>query len=118
MALRSNNRARALAVACAAVGFIAASGAVQAQTVATWTVTSAPLVGPETAINFCKQVRTKTARDAVRICLSKVAINLPFEDFAVTAGKVCKTKWKAVSTNGTGYVYANSLARALTPACP
>jgi hypothetical protein len=114
MALRSNNRARALAVACAAVGFIAASGAVQAQNVS-WTVTSVVPVAP---INFCKAVVSKTARDAVRICLSKVAINLPITDFAVTAIPVCKSKWKAVSVNGTGYVYANSLARALTPACP
>ena len=78
MALRSNNRARALAVACAAVGFIAASGAVQAQNVS-WTVTSVVPVAP---INFCKAVVSKTARDAVRICLSKVAINLPITDFA------------------------------------
>ena len=113
MALRSNNRARALAVACAAVGFIAASGAVQAQTVA-WTVTGVPAP----TISFCKAVMTKTARDAVRICLSKVAINLPIADFLVTAIPVCKSKYKAVSVNGTGYVYANSLARVLTPACP
>ncbi len=114
MALRSNNRARALAVACAALGFIAASGAVQAQNVS-WTVTS---VIPAAPINFCKAVVSKTARDAVRICLSKVAINLPFEDFAVTAIPVCKSKYKAVSINGTGYVYSVSLARILTPTCP
>ena len=113
MALRSNNRARVLAVACAALGFIAASGAVQAQTVA-WTVTGIPAV----PISFCKAVMTKTARDAVRICLSKVAINLPITDFAVTAGIACKSKYKAQSVHGIGYVYANSLARVLTPACP
>ena len=115
MALRSNNRARALAVACAAVGFIAASGAVQAQNVS-WTVTSVVPAGARST--FCKAVVSKTARDAVRICLGKVAINLPIADFAVTAIPVCKTKYKAVSVNGTGYVYSNSLARILTPACP
>ena len=66
----------------------------------------------------------QTARDAVRRCFAKVGVAgtaLPLEDFAVTAGPVCKTT-HVVTSNLTptadGYVNSNRLSPILRPSCP
>jgi hypothetical protein len=66
----------------------------------------------------CQGVISTTARGAVQRCLAKVGVTpIPFTDFAVTAGPVCKTTHVAISSLGTGYVYSNQLSRILRPAC-
>ena len=78
---------------------------------------------PRKLATGCAAVIAQTARDAVRRCLAKVGVAgtmLPLEDFAVTAGPVCKTT-HVVTSNLTptliGYVYSNKLSPILRPSC-
>lgn len=107
------NSARILAVAGAVIGSVAISGTVQAQNVP-WQVVVMPA---RTPISNCRNVISQTAREAVQRCLAKAGIVLPFADYIVSAAPVCKTKYAATSTKGTGYVYSQALAPILTPAC-
>ena len=120
MATRTTSRhpfARLLGIS-SAVLFLVTTGPAYAVN-QPWRVEQIPSRAPAVG---CANVIAQTAREAVQRCLAKVGVSpLPFEDFIVTAGVVCKTTQVATAVNNTalvGYVYSLRLSRVLRPACP